>query len=324
VKLTTTRSRNDYRALCAMDPTIPLFQQAWWLDAVCGDDGWEVVLALRGEEIIGALPYLPRRVMGLKVISQPTLTQISGPWVKASKARYPKALAYEKDVLQALARALPAFHYYAQNWHFSRMNWLPFYWLGFRQTTRYTYRLSLGGGEEDLWRNLQENIRTDVRKERFGISIRPARDLGEFLELNRMTFARQGRQLPYSREIVQRLDEAASQRGVRDVFVAEGPGGEVHAAAYVVRDADTAYYLMGGGDPSLRSSGATSLCLWEAILHQPQHIESFDFEGSMLEPVERFFRAFGARQVPYFRVSKSCCRLLDLALCISGTGAVRV
>jgi len=31
----------------------------------------------------------------------------------------------------------------------------------------------------------------------------------------------------------------------------------------------------------------------------------FDFEGSMLPPVERYFRAFGARQTPYLRVSRT-------------------
>jgi hypothetical protein len=31
----------------------------------------------------------------------------------------------------------------------------------------------------------------------------------------------------------------------------------------------------------------------------------FDFHGSMLAPVERFFRAFGARQAPYLRVTRT-------------------
>ena len=31
----------------------------------------------------------------------------------------------------------------------------------------------------------------------------------------------------------------------------------------------------------------------------------FDFEGSMLRPVERFFRGFGSLQTPYLRVSRA-------------------
>jgi len=30
----------------------------------------------------------------------------------------------------------------------------------------------------------------------------------------------------------------------------------------------------------------------------------FDFHGSMLQPVERFFRAFGGRQTPYLSVTR--------------------
>jgi hypothetical protein len=40
--------------------------------------------------------------------------------------------------------------------------------------------------------------------------------------------------------------------------------------------------------------------------------KKFDFEGSMIEPVEKFFRAFGATQMPYFQVKKTNSRLLKL------------
>jgi hypothetical protein len=43
-----------------------------------------------------------------------------------------------------------------------------------------------------------------------------------------------------------------------------------------------------------------SLIVWEAILHARSVAQRFDFLGSMMEPVERVNRAFGARQVPYF------------------------
>lgn len=95
-------------------------------------------------------------------------------------------------------------------------------------------------------------------------------------------------------------------------LVAEGPDGKLHAGAYIVRSGNTAYYLMGGGDPELRNSGATSLVLWEAIRRQPETIKVFDFEGSMIEPIERFFRAFGAVQTPYFHVSRSNSKLFKL------------
>ena len=317
MSLEVTESQEAYRALCEREPSIPLFSQAWWLDAVAGPAHWSAVLALRGEEVAGALPYVRKRRWGMTLLAQPKLTQTLGPWVRPSQAKYAKALGVEKDVLGALADGLPTFAAYRQNWDAARTNWLPFYWRGFEQTTRYTYRLALSGNEEAVWQGLQENIRREVRKARgrYSVTIRPADALEEFLELNRRTFQRQGKTPPYSDELVRALHDAATSREACDVLVAEDPEGNLHAGAFIVRDATTAYYLMGGGDPEHRNSGAGSLCLWKAIRRQPAHVKTFDFEGSMVEPIERFFRAFGAVQTPYFRVQRKDSRILRLAEC---------
>jgi len=304
--------KDVYRKLCDKEPTIPLFSQAWWLDAVAGNE-WDVVLATKKDQIIGALPFIARRKWGFRLLTQPKLTQTLGPWVRPTQKSYPKQLAYEKDVLGELADRLPEYDYFAQNWHCDQQNWLPFYWRGFEQTTRYTYRLALEVDANELWKGLQENTRREIRKaeQRIGLQVRSA-SLEEFLALNRMVFERQSKPVPYTSEFVARLDEAASARDARDCLVAEDVEGRLHAGAYIVRSGTTAYYLMGGGDPELRNSGATSLILWDAICRQPECVEVFDFEGSMIEPIERFFRAFGAVQTPYFHVSRTNAKLLRL------------
>jgi hypothetical protein len=67
-------------------------------------------------------------------------------------------------------------------------------------------------------------------------------------------------------------------------------------------DASYAYYLLGGADPRLRSSGLQRLLFWEAIKLASGKNLKCDFEGSMIEPIERVFRTFGAAQVPYLQV----------------------
>lgn len=316
MKLTTAQSRKEYRELSEAEQSIPIFSQAWWLDAVAGDN-WDAVIACKGSRVVGSLPFISRRRFGFTLLTQPKLAQTLGPWIRPSNKSYPNALSYEKDVLTALAEALPPYDYYRQNWHCEQQNWLPFYWRGFEQSTRYTYRLNGLDDEKLLWSGFKENIRREIRKarNRYEIAVRPADTLDEFLQLNQMTFKRQGRRVPYSNELVERIDQAAVARSARDCLVAVDPQGHVHAGAYVVRHSDTAYYLMGGGDPALRKSGATSLVMWEAIRNQPESVDIFDFEGSMIEPIERFFRAFGAKQVPYLRVWRVGSRLLRGALC---------
>lgn len=305
-------NKPKYRQLCEEEKSIPLFSQTWWLDAAAGDENWGVVILEEKNLIIGALPYFLQKRNRMNLITQPALTQTLGPWIRPSKAKYAKALGYQKDVMEGLIEKLPAFGYFSQNWHYSNTNWLPFYWKGFKQTTRYTYVLPSLVSEEELWAGLEEKIRTEIRKasNRFELQVRDDLGVADFMRLNRMTFDRQGMALPYSESLVERLDAACAARGQRKILIAEDKQGQHHAGVYIVWDENAAYYLMGGGNPELRSSGATSLCMWEAIRHAAKVSKTFNFEGSMIESVERYFRAFGAIQTPYFNVSKTPSRLL--------------
>ncbi len=262
-------------------------------------------------QVLASLPYSFRNKFGLTIVEQPQLTQSLGPWLRPSQAKYAKKLGQEKDLLQGLVDQLPAFAKYHQNWHYSNTNWLPFYWRGFEQATGYTYVLNDLGDEKKHWDGFQTNIRTDIRKaiDRHKLVVSSV-DVEEFIELNKMVFSRQGMSMPYSESLVRRIDAACDKHNARKIFVAKDDEGRSHAGVYIIWDENSAYYLMGGGDPDLRNSGATSLCMWEAIKFAATVTKRFDFEGSMLEPVERFFRAFGATQTPYFVVTKTKSRLL--------------
>jgi hypothetical protein len=317
MKLETVRSREAYRKLCDSESSIPLFSQAWWLDAVA-ENTWDAGLVYRKERVVGALPFLSRRRWGLTLLTQPKLTQTLGPWLRPTGKSYPKALAHEKDVLDALIDTLPQHHYYAQNWHFSQKNWLPFYWRGFEQTTRYTYRLDLSQSLDEIWKGFQKDIRGNVNKaqNRFEVSAEETDDIRELIPVLEKTFMRQGKKFPFSKDFLIGLDERARERGQRIIILGCDSEGRAHAGTYVVWHGDTAYQLLNGYDPDYRQSGAGSLCVWEAIKKSSNHVRTYDFEGSMIEPIERFFRAFGAKQVPYFRVSRSRSRLLRAVFCL--------
>lgn len=307
-----------YRALCDREHSIPLFSQAWWLDATAGLGNWDVALVKKGDEILASLPYALKKRYGFTLLSQPALTQTLGPWLRDSEGKSAKRLAREKDLMEGLIDQLPAFDRYAQNWSWQISNWLPFYWRGYSQTLRYTYVLPDLTSLDAIWRDAQENIRRDVRKaeNRFGLRVREDLSVDEFIRLNKLTFSRQKMALPYSEEYVKRLDKACVERQARKILIAEDQDGNQHAGVYIVWDKNSAYYLMGGGDPELRNSGATSLCMWEAIKFAAKVTKRFDFEGSMIEPVERFFRAFGAVQAPYFAVHKTPSRVLRTLNCL--------
>jgi lipid II:glycine glycyltransferase (peptidoglycan interpeptide bridge formation enzyme) len=279
-----------------------IFQQPWWLDAVAPNQ-WSEVIVERDKEIIARLPYVIKIKYGLKILTGPPLTQTLGPWLKPSTAKYSKQLAEQKSLMNSLIEQLPQYDYFTAQFHYSIDNWLPFYWHGFSQTTYYTYVIEDLTNLDRVWNELAGQTRTQIRKAEKLLTVYSSSDIERFLDLNQLTFQRQGKSPHYSREFVRRLDAACTEHQARRIFFAEDAQGRIHAAEYLIWDENSAYYLMGGADPELRSSCATSLLMWEAIKFAATVTKKIDFEGSMIEPIESFFRDFGTRQVPYFSVT---------------------
>ena len=302
-----------YADLCRCDASVGLFAQDWWLDAACGPSAWDVAMVGSGVRVDAALPFAVRRRGVFSILSQPPFTPRLGPWIREAKDTSRSRTEFR--LLAELADALPRFDRYAQNWSYDMTNWLPFFWKGFQQTTRYSYVLTDLSSEEAIWAGMQSNIRREIRKAsgRYDLRLRDDLDLDVLLRLNELTYHRRG-MAPPDGATLRRIDDACRARDCRKLIVAEDKHGRQHAAAYFVWDAESAYYLVGGMDPVLRTSGAMSLVMWTAIRFARGVTKRFDFEGSMVESIARFFRAFGGEQLGYSYVTKTPSALLRIAL----------
>jgi hypothetical protein len=134
-------------------------------------------------------------------------------------------------------------------------------------------------------------------------------DTAEHLRLmTTATFNRQGLDVPYDADVLDRVVAACNDRGRSRVLSAWDDDGALHASVFCVWDDERAWYLGGGGNPALRSSGAGSLLMWRLIQEAAKHVPRFDFEGSMLPAVERYFRNFGGRRETCFVVTRTSAR----------------
>ena len=286
------------------DRSNAIFQQPWWLDAVA-PGAWSEVTVERDGRVVARLPYVVRGRGPLRVLTMPPLTATLGPWVARSQGRRAHALGREMELLGALEAALPRADVFSQQFSPAILNALPFHWAGYRLELNYTYRLEGLRSEESLWDGLRGNVRGDIRKARKRVAVRDDLGLDVFHAVWAKTFARQGMRAPATLADLERIDAACAARDARAMLFGVDEADRVHAVAYAVWDREAAYYLLGGGDPELRNSGATSLLVWELIMRARQVTDVFDFEGSMIEPLERFFRAFGGRQTPYLHVFRA-------------------
>ena len=134
-------NKKRYILFCNEEINMPIFSIPWWLDAVCGPENWDVILVEKGDEIVASFPYyIKKGKLGMTYITMPILTQKLGPYIKYPiNQKYSSRLSYEKEVMLEIINRLPAFDYFNMHFDYRYLNWLPFYWRGFLQTTRYTY-----------------------------------------------------------------------------------------------------------------------------------------------------------------------------------------
>lgn len=294
-----------YRQLCETEESIPVFSQDWWLDTVCGASKWDVVLVENDKRILAAMPcYKPLP----NVISMPPYTQTMGPWFtpEADDMKYTTLLGRRQGLCTELIDRLLHYTSFLQQFPYTFTDWLPFYWAGFQQTTRYTYVLQDITNKEVLWENMSSNIRRNITKakEKNGIIIRQGIPVDDFLHVFKATFQRQNKPIPKDIAVLERIIAVCRKRNQGDIWGGYDEAGRLHAAVFIVWQKNSAYYIAGGGNPDLRDSGAHSLAMWEAIQFVSQHTGTFDFEGSMIPGVERFFREFGAKQMPFFTITR--------------------
>jgi lipid II:glycine glycyltransferase (peptidoglycan interpeptide bridge formation enzyme) len=282
----------------------PLFFQPWWLEMVAADR-WDYAVATRGDEIAAVLPYTSKIRMGWRIIEMPPMTPYLGPWLRNSTAKYANRLAEEKDLMTELIKALPPFAFFHQQFHVRNTNWLPFYWKQFQQTTHYTYRIANTQDLDQLWNETRDNVRTDVKKAKKQVAVEESEDFEHVIRMQKLTLSRQNVPLIHSDEFLRAFGASCSAHKASKVLLARDGEGRTHACVYLLSDKQTVYYYTGGGDPELRNSGAASLLVWKAIEFASAQGKAFDFEGSMNESIERFFRSFGAVQTPYFQVTKT-------------------
>lgn len=289
----------QYDSFVASSPQGTVFAESWWLDAVAGPGNWETG-ALIGTDgrMQAAWPTVTRRSRAGVVRVGAPLTPALGPLLPPREGR--SARSREAELLDALleqlgpylhleARCSPAFDY-----------WTPLHWHGFGQTSHYTWRMEAPVDVEAAWLHAHERVRRNVRKAgKQGVAIVDGAS-GSLVEMMGETFSRQDLTgaAPDS-AMVQRLVAAAVERQRGEVLEARDAGGRLHAAGLFVWDARSTWYLAGGADTALRSSGAMTALMWEAIRRSADRGTAFDFEGSMLRHVELFVRAFGGVPAAY-------------------------
>lgn len=288
------------------------------MEAVCSGKLWDVAIAYDGGRLTGFMPYHFGRRLGMTYIIEPQLTQYSGPFYC-----YPDGLSeshrldFEKQTARSLVSQMEAIKpaYILQRLSPDVTNWLPFHWSGYRQTTRYTYRIGDISDPQRVFDAFDaEKRQRKIRRYEQSVAVSYDMSPLDFARFHNRYWMAKGGHDVLSTDFIENVCRTAVERGSGLIASLRDDAGRLLAARFVAFDARCAYALMSAQDLQLHKSGHSEMLYWAILQHLSGKSHAFDFEGSMDEGLEYFYRSFGAVQTPYSEISKCNSILFRLLL----------
>lgn len=257
-------------------------------------------------ELVGGFCIYRDRKLGLPILRNPPFTCSCGPFLKVRAKNSVAVMETWRKALTVMAEFIEGLKYAVLHLPLDRQitDTLPFFWKGFKVVPSYTYFMDLRRPIEDLHSGMVSKRRNAISKAtRDGLVARQVEDLTVMHDLVLATFGRQAKRL--DEESLRRILFQYATPGNSFAF-ATYRGEAPIAGSFFVHTGKTAYLLLAGYREAEKHRGAGALALFEGIRHA-QHIgiSLLDFEGSIIPPIEEFFRGFGGTLTPYFTISKA-------------------
>ncbi len=260
----------------------------------------------KGGGLIGGFVLYKESMFGLSVYRDPPFTPAIGPFLRMDAENPVSVMDTWKEAVSAMAGFVDSLPYalVSLSLNPSLSDVQPFLWKKFKVSPCYTYIIDLTMPDGEIWKRMSNERRKNINKGRSdGLAVREIADYRIIRPLLLETFSRQGKTIDETL-----LDRILLEFANGDNSFAYGTydGDRIMACSFCIHDAKTAYYLLGGHGSEGAHNGAGTMAMWESILHA-KHIglSGFDFEGSMISGIERYFRGFGGRLAPYYRINKA-------------------
>jgi len=282
------------------------------MDAACIKGEWDVILQQNvAGELEGVLVYHIRRYYGMTLILMPPMTAYNGIHIlfPSNLKEYSK-VSFQNRVTEALIDKLPKHSLYYQQYHTDYTNWLPLYWKGYKETTRYTYILDTRPGKEVLTRGLRDNLRRSIASAEKTCEIVDI-DIETFITETKLAFESKGKPVPINVEVLRRLDSAFKDSGQIEIRACRHKEtGKLLSGIILAQDKKSSYYLSSFHHATV--TGSLAYLLWDSIFMKDRDV--FDFEGSIIKGIEFYLRSFGGTLTPHYRIYKVPNPLLSLGL----------
>lgn len=221
----------------------------------------------------------------------------------------------KQAICQQIHLSLPKHTYFHLNFSPLFEDWLGFYWLGYKQTTRYNYVWNVAHHttREEILQGVGLCLAKKVKQaERAGFYFDPYISTSDALDLFKRNGMRKGYCCDW--DLLKKLFLEGNEQQKQIVGLRYKDGRLAIASLFIVHQS-TAYLIAGGYDSKVsKRYFLNPLLLLNYVLWQGRDITYIDFEGSMIEPIAKMYQALGAKPEPYMTLKRGSHRTFSFAV----------
>lgn len=284
-------TRQQYEALTTAE-NLPVFFEAWYLDAVLGEDKWNFVHEEQGGTCKAIWVYYPKQKLGLKYYPFPTLWRYNGPLILGD-------VDEEQIIIERLYKKIPK----SNNHKFQSAPKLvlkPWKTWTFKERVTYHWQMMdrtmcldkmANNYERAILQNAEEITCEYIASDDLRIQ--------ELYRLMNLSFGPIEDHELYPKEI-ERVFKAADEKGQAKLLLLKYNNAYI-AGCLLIWDKEAGYYLLAGNDRAYNKIYPGLQMGWYAHQFLAEHTEVnyLDFLGSDIPNVARIWKKLGAEKKQY-------------------------
>lgn len=298
---------NDIKQFASLaQPHIGVFGSEKWLE-VYGKQLTIIGIYKDEKQLIGGFYFLKTVKKGISIMKLPPYSPHCGLFFSSDAKNRSSANSFAKEIMDEVcdyvAKEKAALKILAFPTTIKDLQ--PFIWNKFKVIPNYTYRIDLLQDIDTIRSHFDSKHRNAINKAiKDGIEVREnALGKTELMAFFKDSLKQTGANV-YSIELENIFLKFADNTNSFS-FSAFKDAKNI-GNIFCVYDTKICYYMLGGINKDSGLQGINHLLVQKAIEKaQELNCHVFDFEGSMLKGVEKFFRGFGPVLIPYYTVNKA-------------------
>ena len=267
------------------------YAYTWYLDALCSR--WAGVVVGDYEYI---MPLPVGRKWGMLYVYQPLFCQQLGVFYKKRN---------EPVIEQMFNTVLSKFIFVNLNVNYDNAVKKPIRGL----SKKKNLTLNLSGKHTEVQKSYSDNTLRNIKKaQKAGLVFEEAdtksfEDFTDFYISN--TATKDSKFKPAHIKALTRLVHQFVIHSCGKLYLAKTPEGAICAGVMVVESDTRIIHLLPAADDYARQNGAMQFLVDAVLGHYAGSYRLYDFEGSSVESIARFYESFGPVNEPFFVLSKS-------------------